>query len=239
MQDISCLVSESLLMTTGTKLWVDYVHPIPQNVPMVVVSNHRSFLDAAILIKALNHPVRVACHHYMGELPLLRDMINLLGCVPLDASGSGQHHFLQQAHQILQSQQWIGIFPEGGQPMVKLTLPGEITKFQRGFAHLALSAPVTRLAVLPVAIVSREENVIYPFPISWLHYVDPSEPLFNQPGWHPVAIYKHVKVLIGHPYWITSDHKQQYQGKQARKVIRKLTEYCQQEITQLLSQGMS
>lgn len=239
MEDIPRLISESLLMAMGTKLWVDYLHPLPQNVPVIVVSNHRSFLDAPILIKALNCPVRVACHHYMGEVPLLREMIHLLGCLPLDTPGSGQSSFLKQAQHILQTKQWIGIFPEGGQPMVKLTPPGQMLKFQRGFAHLAFSTNVPRLAVLPVAIASQAENIMYPFPISWLHYIDPCEPLFNQPGWHPVAIYKNVKVLIGHPYWITSDHQQQYQGKQARKVVTKLTEYCHQEITQLLCQGMS
>lgn len=229
------LVSEYLLMTLGTRLFVRYKHRLPQDVPVLVVSNHRSFMDPFVLMKALAHPLRFACHHYMGQVPLLKDIVHWLGCFPLQEPQHRQYHFLQQATQLLQSQQWVGVFPEGGQPMVHLTKPGEMTKFNRGFAHVALSAPVSYLAVLPVAIASQVESVTHPFPLRLLHLVDPSEPLFDQPGWHPVVTYHQVEVLIGNPYWINTSHRQQYHGKQAKKVVTDLTTHCHGEISQLLA----
>ena len=74
-------------------------------------------------------------------------------------------------------------------------------------------------------------------PLKVLSFFDPSEPLFNQAGWHPLVIYRRVAVLIGRPYWITPQQRQQYQGKQAKTVVADLTDRCQTEIANLLRQG--
>jgi 1-acyl-sn-glycerol-3-phosphate acyltransferase len=131
----------------------------------------------------------------------------------------------------------VGVFPEGAEPMVKFTQPQQVGEFQRGFAHLALRAAVQDLAILPVAIASLEEVNTSAVPLSILSFFDPSEPLFNQPGWHPLVIYNRVAVLIGRPYWIRPQHQQQYQGKQAKTVVAELTEHCYGEITNLLHEG--
>ncbi len=238
MSSSALLTSEYLLMTMGTRLFVYHDNRIPQDCAVIVVSNHRSFLDAPILMQALKRPIRIACHHYMGEVPVLKELIKLLGCFPLDKPGQRQHNFLQEANRFLQSGQWVGLFPEGGKPMVRLTQPGKMADFQRGFAHLALRSSVTNLAVLPVAIASVEETVHFPFPLRLLRLFDPSEPLFNQPGWHPVAVYHRAHVFIGRPYWIGEKHKRQYQGRGCRKIVTELTDYCDQEIGGLLGQGI-
>jgi 1-acyl-sn-glycerol-3-phosphate acyltransferase len=129
--------------------------------------------------------------------------------------------------------------------MVQFTQPNQIGEFQRGFAHLALRAvfggatptPVQELAVLPVAIASLEEVNSSAVPLKLLSLFDPSEPLFNQSGWHPMVSYRRVAVLIGRPYWMTPWQRQQYQGKQAKIVVADLTHHCQAEIANLLRQG--
>jgi 1-acyl-sn-glycerol-3-phosphate acyltransferase len=214
------------------KLSLSYASRIPNEATTVlVVSNHRSFLDAPILIQALGRPIRIACHYYMGQTPLLREMVQLLGCFPLQKR---QADFFAEAGNFLKMQQWVGLFPEGGSPMVELTQPWEMGTFQRGFAHLALRVGIPNLAILPVAIAATEESTYSTFPIQFLRLFDPSEPLFDRPGLHPVVIYHHVKVLIGHPMWITPQQQQQYQGKQAKRVVTEVTQYCQQQITDLL-----
>lgn len=231
------LVAQSLLTALDVKIFVRYEHRLPQDIPVVVVSNHRSFLDAAILLEAMPHPVRIACHHYMGQTPILREMVHLLGCFPLAEPGQRQQQFTERANELLTSQQWVGLFPEGTQPMVEPTEPQQVGKFQRGFAHLALRVPRPNLAVLPVAIASLEETVYPTIPIRWLRWFDASEPMFDRRGFHPMLVYRRANVLIGRPYWINSEHRQQYRGKQARKVATDLTEYCHQEIVELLSRG--
>jgi 1-acyl-sn-glycerol-3-phosphate acyltransferase len=230
-------LSHYFLELLSTQLDCHHRERIPDRGSILVVSNHRSLMDAPILMKALSAPIRFACHHYMGQVPLLREIvIQQLGCFPLDANQSRQQSFFVRSQTLLQSQEVVGIFPEGTTPMVNFTSPNQIGKFQRGFAHLALRAQVTDLAVLPVAIVSLEEMSASGLPLKLFSLFDPSEPLFNQSGLHPVVVYRRVAVFIGHPYRITPEQKHQYQGKQARKVVTELTEYCRNQIYNLINE---
>ena len=230
------LLSRQLLALAGTRIYSHYPDRIPRESAVIVVSNHRSFMDAPVLMAALNRPVRFACHHYMGQVPLLREFILRLGCFPLDAVEQRQQSFFHQATHLLRTQQAVGIFPEGAEPMVHLTAARQMGEFHRGFAHLALRAPVAHLAVLPVAIVSQQETTEFPIPLKLLSWADPSETLFNQEGWHPMVRYQQADVLVGHPLWITASQRQSYQGKQARSVVADLLEHCQTEISSLLQQ---
>lgn len=230
-------ISRLLLTTLGTRLYTYYEDRIPQESAVVVVSNHRSFMDAPVLMAAVRRPIRFACHHYMGQVPVMREIVKQLGCFPLEAPENRQQCFFQQAIGLLQSHQVVGVFPEGASPMVEVTQPQEMRKFHKGFAHLALRAPVQNLAILPVAIASEEETNNSAVPLRLLSFFDPSEPLFNQAGWHPMVVYKRTNVLIGQPRWITPQAREQYQGKQAKIVVSDLMSYCQTEIAALLRQG--
>jgi 1-acyl-sn-glycerol-3-phosphate acyltransferase len=230
-------LSRLLLAALGTRLYTHHQDRIPQCGPVLVVSNHRSFLDAPLLMAALNRPIRFACHHYMGQVPVMREIVEKMGCFPLSLPEQRQQTFFDQAAQLLQGQQAVGLFPEGAEPMVKRTLPEQVGGFQRGFAHLALRAPVQDLVVLPVAIASEAEAVNAAFPLRLLSLIDPSEPLFSQDGWHPMVVYQRVSLLVGRPYWIRPNQRKHYQGKQAKTIVTDLTQQCYTEIQALLQQG--
>ncbi|MDZ8222192.1 1-acyl-sn-glycerol-3-phosphate acyltransferase [Nostoc sp. ChiVER01] len=231
-------ISRALVAALSTQMFRYYEDRIPQDASVLVVSNHRSFMDALILMAALSNPIRFACHHYMGQVPVMREIVTgQLGCFPLEETQNRQQSFFSQSQVLLQSKQMVGVFPEGTEPMVKFTVPNMVGEFQRGFAHLALRADVQDLAILPIAIASLEEVNTSGFPLRLLSLFDPSEPLFNQSGWHPLVLYRRVAVLIGRPYWITPQHHQKYHGKQARTVVAELTEHCHSEISTLLRQG--
>ncbi|MEL6579401.1 MAG: lysophospholipid acyltransferase family protein, partial [Cyanobacteria bacterium J06621_12] len=206
-------------------------------VPTIVISNHRSFLDAPILIKIIPNTLRIACHHYMGQTPIVREIVNSLGCFPLGSAEHRQKEFFARANQLLTSRQWVGLFPEGTKPMIEPTAPHEINPFHRGFAHLAWKAPVANLAVLPVAIASLSETNYPSIPIHWLKQFDRDEPFFERQGLHPMLVYHRVHVAIGRPYLINSAQKQEYKGREAKKLALDLTDYCQDQITDLLKQG--
>lgn len=229
--------SRSLVAAMGTRMFVYYEDRIPTDARVLVVSNHRSFMDAPVLMAAARRTIRFACHHYMSQVPVLREVVTAMGAFPLDAPARRERHFLHQASGMLRAGEWVGVFPEGGQAMVKLTSPQEVGKFHRGFAHLALRAEVENLAVLPIAIASNEEVVLQPMPLRLLSVFDPSEPLFQQDGWHPVVIYKRVNLLVGRPFWIAPSHRQAYSGKQAKAVVDDLIGQCQAEIAGLLHEG--
>ncbi|MDX2232545.1 MAG: lysophospholipid acyltransferase family protein [Leptolyngbyaceae cyanobacterium bins.349] len=230
-------ISQVLLSCLGTRLYTFHQDRVPRHGAVLVVSNHRSFMDAPVLMAAMNRPIRFACHHYMGEVPVMRDVVKRLGCFPLGAPAERNQSFFQKAVRLLQGQQAVGVFPEGAEPMVKETTPTRMGEFQRGFAHLALRAPVEDLAVLPIAIASNQENTSSAVPLQVLSWFDPSEPLFAQSGWHPLVVYQRVNVMIGRPYWIQPNQREHYQGKQARSLVAEITQTCHAEIDQLLTQG--
>lgn len=230
-------ISRALLAAMGTQLFVHHEDRIPDHAAVLVVSNHRSFMDAPLLMAALGHPIRIACHHYMGQVPVMREIVTQLGCFPLDEPHHRQQNFFQQATQLLQQHQWVGVFPEGAQPMVHLTKPLEMGKFHRGYAHLALRAPVRDLAILPVAIASLEETINWTVPLRLLRVFDPSEPLFEQPGLHPMVLQRRVAVYVGRPYWIKPQHRELFQGKQAKSIVSQIANTCQDEIAKLLYQS--
>lgn len=235
--DTPLQMSRLLLAALGTRLFIYHEDRIPSNAAVLVVSNHRSFTDAPLLMAALGHPIRIACHHYMGQVPVMREIVRQLGCFPLEEPEHRQQAFLQQATKLLEGHQWVGVFPEGAQPMVQLTKPSSVGKFHRGFAHLALRASVRNLAVLPVAIASQEEIVNSTVPLRLLRLFDPSEPLFEQRGLHPMVVHRRVAILVGHPLWITPRQRELYQGKQAKMVVSQIATTCRDEITKLLHQS--
>lgn len=231
-------ISQLFLTALGTRVYTHFEDRIPSEGAILVVSNHRSFMDAPLLMAAVQRSVRFACHHYMGQVPVMRDIVTRLGCFPLEAADQQrQQSFFQQAIRLLQTQQAVGVFPEGAEPMVQQTLPEKMGEFQRGFAHLAFRAPVRDLAVLPVAIASTEEDINSAVPLRLLSFFDPSEPLFAQTGWHPMVVYRRVNVLIGRPKWIRPAQREQYLGRQAKTLVSELTDQCQSEVRDLLRQG--
>lgn len=229
--------SRSILDLTRTGLVTVGQENIPTDGVAIVISNHRSFLDAPILIQALRRTVHIACHHYMGKTPLLRDVVNELGCFPFDAPEKRHATFFDRATTYLKAGHWIGLFPEGGSPMVHLTGPREIGTFHKGFAHLALRCPIENLSVIPIAVVSESESVFAPFPVRFLRLFDRSEPLFDRDDWHPVVMYHSVKACIGRPYRIGDIDRSQYQGKQGKKAVDRLMAHCRDEISDLLAKG--
>ena len=231
------LLSRSLISAVNLNLTKSYLDRIPQDIPTIVVSNHRSFLDAPILIETIPNTLRIACHHYMGETPGVREIVDSLGCFPLGKAASRQRDFFERANQLLTSRQWVGLFPEGTKPMIEPTQAHEINPFHRGFAHLAWKTPLPSLAVLPVAIASLSETNYPSIPIRWLKHFDRDEPFFERQGLHPMLIYHRVHVLIGRPYLISTAQKREYKGRQAKRLATDLTTYCQDRITELLQEG--
>ncbi|MEY3300361.1 MAG: hypothetical protein RLZZ597_3621 [Cyanobacteriota bacterium] len=223
-----------LLSLSGVSVSVSGQAQILPRQPMVLVSNHRSIMDALLLMQAVNRPVRFACHHYLAQVPGLREAVQALGCLPLDPPGQGQRAFFRRACHTLAQGGAVGIFPEGAAPMVQSTMPDHLGVFHRGFAHLALRAPVDDLLVVPVAIASRQEWNQAAIPLRWLSWFDATEPLFQQAGWHPAVVYRSVDVRIGRPIRLNAALRAHYRRKGKDALMADLTQSCQEEIATLL-----
>lgn len=229
-------LAQGILRLSGVQVTVQGQERVPSAMPLVLVSNHRSLLDAFLLMQAVNRSVRFACHHYMSQVPGLREVTHALGCLPLDAPGRGQTVFFRRAIAALAEGESVGIFPEGAAPMVQTPQPHCLTPFHRGFAHLALRAPVAELAIVPVAIASRREVNNSLIPLRMLSWFDANEPLFQQPGLHPAVMYQQVNVVIGRPVRVDDRLRSHYRRRGSNALIQDLTSCCQEEVAALLRQ---
>lgn len=174
-------LAQVLLGLFQTEVWVEGKERVPQG-PLLVVSNHRSFLDAPVLIAGLDRPIRFACHYYLSQVPLLREVALALGCIPLQQGSGPQLAFFRQAQATLAAGGGVGIFPEGAEQITRETSPQELGWFQPGFAHLALAAGVDPLPILPVAVWAQEEWRAMDIPMAFFRWFDPTEPRFQRPG---------------------------------------------------------
>jgi 1-acyl-sn-glycerol-3-phosphate acyltransferase len=229
-------LSRSLLDAAGISVSLHNLERIPTKKGLLIVSNHRSLLDAPLLMTAISRPVRFVCHYYMSQVPLLQQAITLMGAFPLEADQRRQSSFFQQSAKFLQSNQVVGVFPEGADPMVKINAPHQLSRFHRGFAHLALRVPVDHLFILPVAIASREEKQGKLAPLALFRRFDPSEALFQSGGWHSAILYRHVDVLFGHPLLIDEGWRSRYRGSSGATVAREITQNCRSQIAEMLAQ---
>jgi len=229
-------LSRSLLDAVGMSVSLHNLERIPTKDKFLIVSNHRSLLDAPLLMSAISRPVRFVCHYYMSQVPLLQQAIALMGAFPLEADQRRQSSFFRQSARFLQTNQVVGVFPEGADPMVRVNAPQQLSPFHRGFAHLALRVPVDGLAILPVAIASREEKQGKLAPLALFRRFDPSEALFQRDGWHSAILYRHVDVLFGRPLLIDEGWRSRYHGSRGAAAARELTQTCWSQIAEMLSQ---
>ena len=229
------LLSQVLLRSLGTQISLYYGDRIPAGGPILFISNHRSFMDALLLMVVADRSIHFACHPYMTQVPILRDVIEQLGCLPL--SSQPEQNFFQRASLLLQNRQAVGIFPEGAPSMITPLKPSQVGTFERGFAHLALRLPLPELQIVPVAIAALEETCYSVLPLKCFSWFDPSEPMFKQEGWHPLIVYQRVSLLVGSPWSISPSVRASYQGRTAIRIAAELSEQCQTQIQNLLQEG--
>ena len=120
------------------------MHNVPPDGPLIVASNHRSYLDPIILASFL--PRRV---YHMGKRELFRNhlfarLITFFGAFPVDREGTARASTFRMARTLLGLNGAVVIFPEGG--IVNSTAEVEV---KEGVATLAF---LSRAPVLPVYI---------------------------------------------------------------------------------------
>ncbi|MEN9202972.1 MAG: lysophospholipid acyltransferase family protein [Thermostichus sp. DG_1_6_bins_120] len=221
-------LAQLLLSIFQTEVWVEGAEQIP-NGPMVVVSNHRSFLDAPVLIAGLGRPIRFACHYYLSQVPLLREVALGLGCIPLRQGSQQQIHFFRQARASLAAGMGVGIFPEGAEQITRETSPQVVGRFQPGFAHLALVCGVAPLPIVPVAVRAWEEWRGVDIPMAFFRWFDPTEPMFHQESGHPVVFYRRVTLRVGSPLWLTQAQRQGSRQERLQR-IQQLVAAARQQV---------
>ena len=120
---------------------------IPDEGPVILASNHRSFLDPFIIATIARRPLYYVAKEELFERPFMGWLLNHLGAFPV-RRGESDADMIDTATAILGRGDAVLIFPEGTR-----IRPGALGRPRRGVGRLALE---TGAPVVPVAIIGTE-----------------------------------------------------------------------------------
>jgi acyl-[acyl-carrier-protein]-phospholipid O-acyltransferase / long-chain-fatty-acid--[acyl-carrier-protein] ligase len=113
----------------------------PEKSGALLVCNHMSFVDAALLVAATDRPIRFIMYRGIYEHPIIKPFARILGAIPIS---SEQHpremlRSLQVAGDALRNDEIVCIFAEG-----QITRTGQLLPFRRGLERImkGVSVPI-------------------------------------------------------------------------------------------------
>ncbi|MCM2258347.1 MAG: AMP-binding protein [Vicinamibacteria bacterium] len=135
-----------VLKLLGVRVEVTGLERVPKDGACVIVSNHASYADAAVLLAALPFPVAFAFKREAIDYPIVGTFLRRAGHLPVerfDAAQSAQD--ASRVTQALVAGERVVVFPEG-----TFTAAAGLRPFKLGAFHAAAEAGVS---VVPVALV--------------------------------------------------------------------------------------
>jgi 1-acyl-sn-glycerol-3-phosphate acyltransferase len=120
---------------------------IPAAGPVIIASNHRSFLDPFVIGTMAKRPMYYVAKSELFSRPWQAWILNALGAFPV-VRGTGDGDMIETAKEILARGEIVLMFPEGTR-----IRPGSLGKPRRGVGRLALE---TGAPVVPMAIIGTE-----------------------------------------------------------------------------------
>jgi acyl-[acyl-carrier-protein]-phospholipid O-acyltransferase/long-chain-fatty-acid--[acyl-carrier-protein] ligase len=114
---------------------------LPSTGGVLLLANHTSWFDWAVLQVACPRPVRFVMTRRIYEHPVLKPILDIFGVIPI-SPGKGSEESLTLVHEALEQGEVVAIFPEG-----KISLTGQFMEFKRGFERAVQG---TGTIVLPV-----------------------------------------------------------------------------------------
>ena len=142
---LSRLGSAGMLRACGvTALRVEGLEHLDAAKPAVVVVNHESLFDPAVVMKSLRAPVRFVVKREVSRVPVFGRALSHMGHVFVDRREGASDHGLDEAAAAIASGKTVVVFPEGTRSDGSALLP-----FKSGGFRLALRA---RVPVVPAAL---------------------------------------------------------------------------------------
>ncbi|MFI5362350.1 MAG: MFS transporter [Elusimicrobiota bacterium] len=106
---------------------------VPAEGPVLLVSNHVSYIDGALIMMANQRLVRFLMLRHYYELPLVNWLFRAMGAIPV-SSGDGPKALAEsfrRAREYMLTGQAVCVFAEGG-----ITRHGQMQKFKKGFERM-------------------------------------------------------------------------------------------------------
>ncbi|MFX3625286.1 MAG: lysophospholipid acyltransferase family protein [Ectobacillus sp.] len=139
------MFGKKMIAVTGSTVEVKGLENIPQDRAVLVICNHQSNFDIAVLMGYLNKPLGFISKIEIQKIPLVSKWMELMNCVFMDRADRRQSlQAIKQGIELLKGGHSLVIFPEGTR-----SKNGEIGEFKTGSFHLATKSGVP---ILPVTI---------------------------------------------------------------------------------------
>ncbi|MCG8486781.1 MAG: acyl-[ACP]--phospholipid O-acyltransferase [Chromatiales bacterium] len=100
---------------------------LPAEGGVLMLGNHISWLDWAIIQIASPRPVRFVMHRDIYKRWYLKPFMDMVGVIPI-AGGTSSHKALQKINQLLSAGEVVCLFPEGA-----ISSSGQLGRFKSGF----------------------------------------------------------------------------------------------------------
>lgn len=120
---------------------------VPQQGPLVVVSNHASYFDPPLLSCCVGRPVAYMAKEELFQIPILKQAIQWYGAYPV-SRGASDRSAIRSALKYLEAGWATGVFLQGTR-----TPDGKITAPKLGAALIAAKA---KAPLLPVSLWGTE-----------------------------------------------------------------------------------
>ncbi len=143
-------------MTTLFSLRTIGAHHVPRTGPVLVLSNHQSFLDPVLVGLAIPRYVRFVHRETLKKNRYLAWVMASLRAIPIDHKGFSREG-LQATLDVLSAGHCVGMFPEG-----ERTHDGTVQPFKPGIALLLkrVKAPIVPVGIAGAyAALSRHRKV--------------------------------------------------------------------------------
>src|SRR6202163_910118 len=121
---------------------------LPKEGPLLLASNHRSFLDPFVIGTLVKRPVYYMAKRELFEKPWQAWILSALGAFPVDR-GAGDGDAMATARAILERGDCVVVFPEGTRMR-----RGPLGEPRRGIGRLALE---TGAPVAPIAVIGTDQ----------------------------------------------------------------------------------
>ena len=140
------------IVKLAVRLSIQGIENVPEQGPVLMVSNHLGDADALIGLAITPRPVDALAKVELYDLPILGWLMEAYGVIWIHR-GQPDRRAIRAALNGLQSNRVIGIAPEGRE-----SITGSLEEGTGGAAYLALKSGAT---ILPITFTGTQNQIIY------------------------------------------------------------------------------